>query len=584
MPFRIRTFIPLFTVLVACPEADPIDPTDTTGATVDSDSAPTSAPTGSGPDASTGSTSGTSSGSTDDSGSSETSSGSTDDSGSSETSPSSTGPVDACEPGATASCYSGPARTDGVGLCAAGEQICDDRGAWGPCVGEVLPGVEACESPGDENCDGIEDCGALQWYQTFGLGDEEYGVAVAFDGAGNLVLAANGTSSIDFGGGALVSAGGFDMYVARFAPDGKHLWSKRFGDDSDQFRHSSALAIDGAGDIYLAGEFRGLIDFGGGPLVANAMYTPFLVKLNEDGTHVWSQSFLTGDLTFPEAMAFDSVGDLLLGGYFTESLDLGGGALTSAGVADAFVGKFGPDGAHKWSRSFGDTAPQFILALDIDAADKICVGGGFDGTLDLGAGPLTSAGDLDVFVGCLDAKGDALWSRRFGDPDRQLLNDLAIDSQGRLSLGGEMHGAIDFGGDVLGGGAFQGFLAQLDGEGAHVWSRLISEGSTSVLGVKVDPADAVLVTGHYSGSANFGGPTFGSLGFGDVFLVKLDPGGEHVWSTVFGGIDLDQSVGLATSATGAIGITGNFYDSTNLGGAKIPSKGSYDGFVAVFGP
>lgn len=68
-----------------------------------------------------------------------------------------------CEPGATESCYSGPASTEGVGPCVAGVRSCDSKGefgTWGPCVGEVIPGPEVCDPGGiDESCDGAVDEG-----------------------------------------------------------------------------------------------------------------------------------------------------------------------------------------------------------------------------------------------------------------------------------------------------------------------------------------------------------------------------------------------------------------------------------------
>ncbi|NUP07817.1 MAG: hypothetical protein HOW73_17350 [Polyangiaceae bacterium] len=60
-----------------------------------------------------------------------------------------------CAPGTVAGCYSGPAGTDGVGLCTAGTHTCNADGlGYGPCEGEVIPAPESCGIPGDEDCDG----------------------------------------------------------------------------------------------------------------------------------------------------------------------------------------------------------------------------------------------------------------------------------------------------------------------------------------------------------------------------------------------------------------------------------------------
>jgi hypothetical protein len=61
-----------------------------------------------------------------------------------------------CAPGATASCYSGPTGTEGVGLCHAGTKTCAADGkSYGACTGEVLPVPEDCTTPGDDDCNGM---------------------------------------------------------------------------------------------------------------------------------------------------------------------------------------------------------------------------------------------------------------------------------------------------------------------------------------------------------------------------------------------------------------------------------------------
>ena len=65
----------------------------------------------------------------------------------------------ACQPGDRQACYSGPAGTDGVGLCHGGVQVCNADGlSFGPCEGEVLPGAEECDGL-DNNCNAATDEG-----------------------------------------------------------------------------------------------------------------------------------------------------------------------------------------------------------------------------------------------------------------------------------------------------------------------------------------------------------------------------------------------------------------------------------------
>ena len=57
----------------------------------------------------------------------------------------------------TQTCYSGPGGTAGVGACRAGTSTCS-AGAYGACVGQVVPATETCDGV-DNDCDGIVDDG-----------------------------------------------------------------------------------------------------------------------------------------------------------------------------------------------------------------------------------------------------------------------------------------------------------------------------------------------------------------------------------------------------------------------------------------
>ena len=63
-----------------------------------------------------------------------------------------------CTPGDTMACYTGPASTQGVGVCAPGMATCDPSGAaWGPCVGETIPSFDSCNDGIDNDCNGSVD-------------------------------------------------------------------------------------------------------------------------------------------------------------------------------------------------------------------------------------------------------------------------------------------------------------------------------------------------------------------------------------------------------------------------------------------
>ncbi|MDY0061810.1 MAG: putative metal-binding motif-containing protein [Myxococcota bacterium] len=64
-------------------------------------------------------------------------------------------PPCACTNGTKQKCGTLPDELDGRGRCVQGQQTCVDS-TWGPCLGEVLPGVEECNGS-DDDCDGVVD-------------------------------------------------------------------------------------------------------------------------------------------------------------------------------------------------------------------------------------------------------------------------------------------------------------------------------------------------------------------------------------------------------------------------------------------
>jgi hypothetical protein len=102
-----------------------------------------------------------------------------------------------------------------------------------------------------------------------------------------------------------------------------------------------------------------------------------------------------------------------------------------------------------------------VSARPIPAAGDILVTGTFQGTLDFGGNPLVGAGLWNNFLARLDALGQPIYSRQFGEPSGAVCMDLAVDSAGSSLLTGRFAGDASFGGPVLAGaGSHDAFLAR----------------------------------------------------------------------------------------------------------------------------
>jgi Beta-propeller repeat len=384
----------------------------------------------------------------------------------------------------------------------------------------------------------LDNDGTPLWSETFvssgsdggnGLGVVANGVAV--DTAGDVFVVGDFVGSVDFGGGPLVSAGARDVFVAKLDPDGHYLWSERFGDAQDQT--GLAIAIEPTGDLVATGGYFGTINFGGTTLTnTSSTWGAYLVHLSGSGSHVWSETFPNTGLVQLSALSVDSSGNVVAGGYFEQSVDFGGGALTAVGQDDIVVATYDPSGRYLWSKQFGaSTASDYTTGIGVDPAGNIVVTGYFNLTLNLGAGPMVSTGDANIFLAKFDPSGGAMWSERFGNADcLGLGGSLAVDNLGNATMAGALYGSADFGGGtVTGSSGVSGivYIARFDSNGHFVWSAggaAASAGYSGASGVAADYADNVFVTGGFrAGQLDLGGKSLEPMGLEDAFLVKFAP-------------------------------------------------------------
>ncbi len=459
---------------------------------------------------------------------------------------------------------------------------CDQAGLEGTCTPHAAAtDPEGC-APG--TCDGAGECasGVGLGAGAVGTGSgDTYLVDLAVAPSGAATMFGYFTSTTNAGGGDLTSAGAHDLVVAQLDAAGAHVWSKRFGDSADQF--ARALAVGPSGELVLAGNLFGTVDFGGGALPSTGSRDAFLVKLDAAGNHQWSERFGDGNEQSLDAVAVAANGDVITAGDFGGSIDLGGGALTSAGSLDIVVARFNAAGTHLWSKRFGEGNEQRVTGIAVDAAGNVWLTGYYVGAVDFGGGPLAWLGSYDVFLVKLDPAGNHLFSARFGDGSDQRARAVAVGPDGEVALAGGFQGVIDLGnGSLTSQGSYDAFVAAFDGAGAPAWSKSFGNSSEQqAWGLTIDPSGSVIVAGEMQGSADFGGGSLSSQGGYDVFAAKFASDGSHLWSRRDGDSNTQYSNEVASAPDGSLWLAGYFLGVLDFGtGGQLTNVGGHDGYWA----
>jgi hypothetical protein len=229
---------------------------------------------------------------------------------------------------------------------------------------------------------------------------------------------------------------------------------------------------------------------------------------------------------------------------------------------EAGTRKVGADGTVLWTKPYGA-----VVATDADG--DVLVSGAFTDTLDLDGTTLAASGGSDVFVARLDADGNLRHAVALGGSGDETVQSIAVDRAGRAVVSGPGLGTV-----------------ALDANDAPAWH-------VAYYGYVATDADAdVFVTGALTGSTDFGGGTLTSAGGKDIFVVKLDEGGAHIFSHIYGDIGSDQEgQAVTTDAQGDVFVAGVFDGSIDFGNgtlakATCPSEAwcNQSGFVAKLDP
>jgi hypothetical protein len=435
----------------------------------------------------------------------------------------------------------------------------------------------------------------LDWSQTYATPLIDFASVAKVDPAGNVYVAGRGNGAISNQGG--------HAFVAAWSPTGAPLWTRTFDSALGSAEQPGAIAFDGAGGLYVAGNATA---------IAFGVYGGFLLRLDASGAITWSvDDAATSSASAGKAIVVDAQGRVIVGA---------GVPGTSGALA---INAYTPAGVLAWqstySGSMGGIAEVADLALGANgeivviATANVTVPGahvpvlirlGSNGAvlqtleittpeLQTGAGvnvEVDSSGQIFAAVNgrapganvdalmllCFTPQGSLSWLRSVTGPQQPFgggayAQDLALDAFGR---------AIITGGRAQGGSGVALVIAAYDASGNQEWLTASSNILETLGGnwwnqpsrLLLDASGESTVVGSYS-------PALADT-VGDAYAFAVDSNGVKRYAKTYGfpptpGGSMDRGV------SGAL-ANGQSFVIVGLAQTSSSSNTGFDAFVAHF--
>jgi hypothetical protein len=314
--------------------------------------------------------------------------------------------------------------------------------------------------------------------------------------------------------------------IAFSQTDQELVWGSYFGGDS--FESGTAILEIATGGFAVTGDtesYLGLSTFGAYQTMNAGSQDVFLARFDQNRNLIWSTYFGGPSSDNPFVMAQTSGGNIVIAGGTNSTSNIatpGAFQVEISGEQFAgFITKFSDIGFPIWSTYLaGSGVNNYVndlLVLDND--DILVVGKTESNDFPVTNDALQSTlnGTSDGFITRFDGNGNLLWSTYFGGPGIDEIMSINVDSEGNFVLVGYTESASD----IASTGAFQ---------------------------------------------ENYGGE-------GDAFILKLNSNGDILWSSYFGGPEM-ESIFLKCRAI--FDNEDNFYISGNTRSTtNIATPGAY---------
>lgn len=245
----------------------------------------------------------------------------------------------------------------------------------------------------------LTEAGALNWMQEIGSYEDDFAGGVAVDGQGNVFVAGHTNGSID---GVAGNNGDRDAWLAAYDKDGNQLYLTQWGGNGTDF--VSAVAAGPLDAVYVAGYTDGIKGENAGSSDA------WLARFDRQGNQGWLRQLGGTGADSADALAVDSNGNVFIAGQ----TDVGSGA---GGDNALYVAQYNAAGIRQQLDSLDSPANEQVRSMRVDTAGNLYLGGAYE----LQAGDNSQAAGVDAWAARLDADNELVWLKTFGTASEQEL-------------------------------------------------------------------------------------------------------------------------------------------------------------------
>jgi hypothetical protein len=366
--------------------------------------------------------------------------------------------------------------------------------------------------------------GSFQWARTLGGLRDDIAFSMAVDGAGNAYLTGTYEDSIQVGNTTYISAGFEDLIVVKLDGNGVFQWTfSAGGPDADR---GLGIDVDAAGNAWVTGFFVGSTQIGDTSFTAFGGFADQdIISLKLDAAGNFEQALHLGGTAndLGKDIIIDGSGNMYCTGSFRGTAQIGDSSF-SAVNSDIFLFKYNATGSYDYAVQHPGSGNSDGRKLVVDGQGNAYMAGNFDQSIDVGSTTLTSAGNFDFFVAKYDAAGGVDWVRQSGSPALDNGNGIAVDGTGNVYVSGNVQTNGQVGDSLFLMNCFEALiLAAYDANGNFLWALQdtsnpgIDFASSEDLDVTAN--GTCYLAGIFGGSASVGDSSFTGIG-NDAFIVS----------------------------------------------------------------